>query len=669
MKKFLALFAAATLCAGAQETPEAASPAQVQPPVAPTTDAAPDLVLRVKSLDALREAATAATTLVGQPQAGLMASMALSAGLNEAGLSDFRAADPVYAWVWDFNGAIANGGDDPPPFLVALPVATPSEDMLDEEFDRVESDDASAPKIWSIADEVFVSVRGKHTLAASSPGLFDRAEALLAAPAALPEATLSLSSDTLQTWFPQLLDLVLAEQQGDLANAIPGDAPAWIRALLASNLEMQRYNIEEARQFAAFRAGVRCDLSNGLTMAGGATAAPGTPAAEAFAKARAPLAADALAGIPSGSFLWLAAADLSDLPNQKAKTAKAVEIIRKHLIPLISDEARRARVDAMVGTLVDSSVAAGRGATTVFFRTDDEGRFYGKSVSRVASADKARATYRAMADFVRAELAACTNAAGVADIAEDGLSVTVHSRPLVEAIAAAAPAVAAAIEAADGGDAEETKAELAAALDESVKKSAAEGVVAFLGEDFAQTVTFAGDVETCVVGAVGATVSDRPAIKPDLSAEALYFPGQTRLAVLGIDFAGAIRDFAPTAAKAAAKMKQICQEEAEEADAKDATPDFPVAEVVKRLAIAADGAPLVATVGMKDGEYTQTWIVSPAFLRFVASVAELGQPTFAGMDDDDIWDDDDDVDFDDDEDDVDDDDDEPEDDDFDDDEF
>ena len=638
MKKFLALFAAATLCAGAQEAP-----------VAATTAAAPDLVLRVKSLDALREAITAATTLVGQPQAGLMATMALSTGLNEAGLADFRPADPVCAWVWDFNGMIANGGDEPPPFLVALPVATPSEDVLDEALDRVESDDASAPKVWSIDDEVFVTVRGKHTLAASSLELFDRAEALLAAPAALPEATFSFSSDTLQTWVPQLLDLVLAEQQGDIANAIPGDAPAWIRAFLDANLEMQRYNIEEAKQFASFRAGFRCDLSNGLTLAGGATAAPGTPAAEAFAKARAPLAADALAGIPAGSFLWLAAADLSDLPNQNAKTAKAVEILRKYLLPLISDEARRARVDALVGTLVDSALAAGRGATTVFFRTDDEGRFYGKSVSRVASADKARATYRAMADFLRAEFAACTNAPGVADIAEDGLSVTVHSRPLVAAIAAVAPGVAAAIETADGGDAEETKAEVAAAISDSMKKAAAEGVVAFLGEDFAQTVTFAGDVETCVVGAVGATASDRPAIKPDLSAEALYFPGQTRLAVLGIDFAGAIRDLAPTAAKAAAAMKKICQEEAEKADAKDATPDFPVAEVVQRLAIAADGAPLIATVGMKDGEYTQTWIVSPAFLRFVASVAELGTPSFSGMDDDDIWEDDDDVDFDDDE--------------------
>ena len=148
MKKFLALFAAATLCAGAQEAPEAAAPAQEAAPAAPATAAAPDLVLRVKSLDALREAITAATTLAGQPQAGLMASMALSAGLNEAGLTGFRPADPVCAWVWDFNGVIANGGDEPPPFLVALPVATPSEDVLDEALDRVQSDDASAPKIW-----------------------------------------------------------------------------------------------------------------------------------------------------------------------------------------------------------------------------------------------------------------------------------------------------------------------------------------------------------------------------------------------------------------------------------------------------------------------------------------------------------------------------------------
>ncbi len=661
MKKLLAPFlAAAALCAGAQDPAAPVAPVVEPPP-------APDLAIRVKSLDALREAVTAAATLVGQPQDGLMASMVLSTALNEAGLADIRSADPICVWVWDLPGLIASDGDVPPPFLVALPVATPSEDVLDAELDRVVSDDESAPKTWSIDDEVFVTVRGKHTLAASSVDLFDRAEELLAAPAALPEATISFASDTARTWFPSVIDLVLAEQQGDLANAIPGDAPAWIRALLASNLEMQRFNAEQARQVSAFRAGLRCDLATGLSFAGGATAAPGTPLAESFAAARTPLAADALAGIPAGSFFWLAASNLSSMPGQADKTAKTFEVVRKHLLPLLSDEALRARVDAMIGTLAASS--DGRGATSLFFRTDDQGRLYGKSVSRVASADKVRATYRAGSDFVRAELAACTNAAGIADVSEDGLTVTIHTRPFVSALADAAPAVAAAIESADGGDPEKVRAEVADALDDTVRKAAGEAVVAFLGEDFAQTVSYEGDVETCVVGAVGATASARPAIAPDFSAEALYFPDQARVYAFGLDVAGAIRDFAPTVVKAVAAAKEIGREEAEKAGAKAASEDFPVHEVVRQLAIAADGAPILVTIGVKDAECTQTFILPPAFLRFAASLAELGRPTFAGMDDDDIWDDDDDVDFDDDENDEDDDAEELEDDDFDDDEF
>ena len=98
-------------------------------------------------------------------------------------------------------------------------------------------------------------------------------------------------------------------------------------------------------------------------------------------------------------------------------------------------------------------------------------------------------------------------------------------------------------------------------------------------------------------------------------------------------------------------MTEIGREESEKAGAKDATPEVPVAEVVKQLVIAADGAPILFTFGVKDAECTQTFILPPAFLRFVASLAELGSSGFAGMDDDDdIWDDDDDdVDFDDDE--------------------
>ena len=665
MKKFLALFAAATLCAGAQEAPEAAASSEAPAPAAPATAAAPDLVLRVKSLDSLREAVTAATTLVGQPQYGLMATMALSAALNEAGLSDFRPADPAYAWVWGVSDLIANEAEEPPPFLVALPVATPSEDVLDEALERVASDDAAAPKVWTMDEELFVTVRDGWTLAASSVELFDRAPALLAAPAALPEATLSFSSDTLQSFLPALLDLVAAEQAGDLAAAgLPGDAPDWAAPVLHLVTEMNRLQMEQLRGLSAIRFGLRSDLANGLAFAASMKAAPGTPMAAAFDALKTPLAPDALAGIPSGSFLWCAIADVSEMPDNAA-TERAIELVRKDLIPLVKDEARRTRIDALLAAF-PAAAKNGRGGFA-YLTADDQGRLYGKGSSKIVSADVARAGNRAVADFVRAELVACSNAALAAaiDIPEGEGRATVRVRPLVSAAAACAPAVAAKIEAADGNA---EAAELAKAVNESMVRSATESLVAFLGEEFAVTDTFEGDVETTTFSAVGATLPDRPAVSPDFGFEKLFFPGQTRVLAGALDIASAIRAFASTVEKAAAAVRKAAGEEAEKAGATDVSAECsPVAEAVKRLPLPDGGAPFYFLYGKKDGEYTQTMAFPPAFIQHMAALAALADSFGSGdwdEDDDDIWDDED-VDIDDD----DDDDEELEDEDFDDDEF
>ena len=663
MKKTLALFAAAALCASAQ-TPAPAPAAEAAPAPAP----APDVVVRVKSLDAIREAVTSFTTLIGRPQYGLMGSMGLTSALGEAGLADIRPADPAYAWVWGVSDLIANEAEEPPPFLVALPVATPSEDVLDETFERVASDDADAPKVWTMDEELFVTVRDGWTLAASSVELFDRAPALLAAPAALPEATLSFSSDTLQTFLPALLDLVAAEQAGDLAAAgLDPDAPDWVAPVLHLATEMNRLQMEQLRDLSAIRFGLRSDLANGLAFAASMKAAPGTPMAAAFDALKTPLAPDALAGIPSGSFLWCAIADVSEMPDN-AVTERVLELVRKDLLPLVKDEARRARLDAVLAAF-PAAAKNGRGGFA-FLTADDQGRLYGKGSSKIVSADVARTGNRAVADFVRAELAACSNAALAAaiDIPEGEGRATVRVRPLVSAAAACAPAVAAKIEAADGNA---EAAELAEAVNESMVRSATESLVAFLGEEFAVTDAFEGDVETTTFSAVGATLPDRPAVSPDFGFEKLFFPGQTRVLAGALDVASAIRAFVPTVEKAAAAVRKAAGEEAEKAGATDVSVETsPIAEAVKRLPLPDGGAPCYFLYGKKDGEYTQTMAFPPAFIQHMAALAALADSFGSGDwddEDDDIWDDDDDVDFDDDDDELDDD--ELDDDDFDDDEF
>lgn len=643
MKKTLALFAAAALCASAQ-TPAPAPAAEAAPAPAP----APDLTIRVKSLDSLREAVTAFTTLIGQPQYGLMATVGLTAGLGEAGLADLRPADPAYAWVWDFAGLVASNGETPPPFLVALPVATPSTSVLDDAFERVESDDPSAPAVWSLDDEVFVTVSGQHTLAASSVDLFARAEALLAAPAALPEATLSVSSDNLQSFLPPLLDAALAEQEGNLAVAgLPGDAPDWAEPVLHFVTELNRIQVEQLRGLAAIRFGLRCDLANGVVGATSMKAAPGTPLAGLFDALKTPLAPDALAGVPSGSFLWFAVADASESPDNAA-AERAVELVRKELLPLVKDEARRARLDAVVAAL-PAAAKNGRGGYA-YLTADDQGRLYGKASSKIVSADVSRAGNRAVADFVRAELAACSNAALAAaiDIPEGEGRATVRVRPLVSAAAACAPCVAAKLEDADG-DAQ--AAQIAKAVDESVTKAAAESLVAFLGEEFAVTDAIEGDVETSTFAAAGATLADRPAVSPDFGFEKLFFPGQARVLAGALDVASAIRAFAPTAEKAAAAMQKSIAESAAESGAAvvEETNPSPVFEAVKKLPLPAGGAPLYFLYGKKDGEYTQAMAFPPAFIQSMTALVSLAQSFSSGdWDDGDIdWDDDDDdVDFD-----------------------
>ena len=639
MKKSLALFAAAALCASAQ-TPAAAPDAEAAPAPAP----APDVTLRVKSLDAVREAVTAFTTLVGRPQYGLMGSMGLTSALSEAGLSDLRPADPAYAWVWGVADLVASDADEPPPFLVAIPVATPSEAVLDDAFERVASDDPSAPAVWSLEDEVFVTVAANHLLAASSVELFGRAKALLAAPAALPEATFSVSSDNLQSFLPPLLDLVAAEQAGDLSVAgLPGDAPSWAEPVLHFVTEMNRVNMDRLRDLESFRFGFRCDLANGLLAATAMKAAPGTGLAAAFDGLKTPLAPDALAGIPSGSFLWFAAADMSEMPDN-ADVGRVVELVRKDLLPLVEDDARRARFDALLGRLPEAS-KNGRGGFG-FFSADDQGRVYAKSVVKRASADEARATYRALGDLVRAELAACTNAdlAAAVDIPEGALKATVRVRPAVAAAAACAPCVAAKLEGADG-DAQ--AAELAKAVDESMVKSASEGLAAFFGEEFGFSASFDGDVETCVCSAAGATFADRPAVSPDFGFEKLFFPDQTRTLAGAFDFASGIRAFAPAAEKAAAALQKSAAETGAAVAGETAT--SPVAEAVKKLPLPAGGAPFYFLYGKKDGAYTQTVAFPPAFIQAVTALASLAESAATGdWDDGDIdWDDDDDdVDFD-----------------------
>lgn len=655
MKKHLVLFAAAALCASAQEN---AAPAALEAKTAEAVAAleeacpapaasAPDVALRVKSLDSLREAVTAVTTLAGQPQAGLMATMGLTAALGQAGLSGIRPADPACVWVWDVGKLVEAQFDDPPPFLVALPVDNPSESVLDDAFDRrVESDDPSAPAVWTEDDELFVTVRAKHLLAASSPDLFDRAEALLAEPAALPDATVSFSSGTLRSWFPQMLDLIQAEQEGDLVSQLPDDVPEWVRALVAFAVDLQRLQREQARDCEAVRAGFHCDLERGLSVAGAVKAAPGTKAAERLAAVKTPLAPDALAGIPAASFFWGVAADAGESPD-RMDGAAVLALVRKHLLPLVKDEALRAALDENVALAFESTENA-RGVS-FYVRTDDAGRLYIKGSATLRSEEKYREACRRSAALFRGLTEGLwTNAAAVVESSEDGLTSTVHVRPLVDAVTANVPELAAKIvtELPDADeDPDEVRVKLSEALDDSMRKKAAAAAVAFLGEDWrAQSVVADGRLETTGC-AVGATVADGPAVSPDFRAEDLYFPGQMRIAAFGFDMAGALRDLARTAAAAADECRKISAE-----DGGDAAEPVPALEALKNFALSGESAPIHAFQGMKDGEYTQVVVVSPACFRSFVALGEfveyIASPTF---DDGEIeWGEDDDVEFDDD---------------------
>lgn len=654
MKKTLALFAAAALCASAQEstvTAEAAAKTAealaALAAAAPAAPPAPDFTVRVKSLDALRETATAFTTLIGQPQYGLMATMGLSSALAEAGLSGIRAGDPAYCWLWDFADFVAADGDGTPVVLCAIPVEPPAA-MLDGELERMESNDPAAPAVWTDGVDLFMTGRGGWTLAASDPALFDRADALLAAPPALPEATFSFASDTLQSWVPALLGAedAMPDPFEKLGELFDGDRPAWVEPVVAFLRDAQALSRQESLDLASIRFGLRCDLTNGLVGAMSATPAPGTATASQYAAAKTPLAPDALAPVPASAFVWGAVADATEFP-QGVNRDKLLESARKNLLPLVEDAARRARVD---GLLVQAIQPPNARAYVAFAAPDAAGRPYAKSVAKLVSVERQRKDLRALGDFARAEIAACTNVplASILDVPEGDFCATIRVRALSDAVVDAVYA-----KLAEKGD--EASADLKGKAD--IAKSRAQVLEKAFGEEIRAEVAFDGDVATTTVGAVGATPPAGPAVAADFGAESLFFPEQTRFAAVGFDVAGFARTIVPAGIEAVA-------------EAADALGDMDEADKAEAAGLAAafraafpSSAPILFTYGMDKGAMTGTMILPPACIQSFVALGKLSESLGSGRpvsfdededDDDDIWDDDEDIDFDDETDDVDD---------------
>ena len=646
MKSTFALFAAAALCATAQENPAPAGiAAKTAEAVAALEEACPapaaaepDFTFRVKSLDALRETVTAFTTLIGQPQYGLMATMGLSSAIAEAGLSDIRTGDPAYCWFWNFADFLATDGEGTPVILCAVPVAVPDA-TLEEALERMDSDDPDAPAVWTDGDDLFVAVRGGWTLAASDPALFARADALLAAPPALPEATFSFASDTLQSWLPAVLDASDAmESPFEQLDAFFDDGqPAWLKPVVAFLRDAQELNRQETRDLASIRFGLRCDLSNGLVGAMSATPAPGTATAAQYAAVKTPLAPDALAGIPASAFFWGAVADATEFP-QGVNRDKLLESARKNLLPLVEDAARRARADAfLVRALRPPNARAG----VVFAAPDGEGRPYAKGVTKLVSVERERKDLRELGDFARAEIAACTNfpLASIVEVPEGDFSATIRVRAFSDAVVDAVYA-----KLAEKGD--EAADDLKGKAD--IAKSRAQILEKVFGEAIRAEVKFDGDVATSTVGAAGATPPAGPALAADFGAESLFFPGQTRFLAIGIDVAGFSRTIVPFAIEAFA----------EAADALGDMDDDDKAQAAGAVAAVRaafpSSAPLYFTYGMDKGAMTGTMILPPACIQSFVALGTLAETLASGhpasFDDDDPFFDDDDVDFDDDDD-------------------
>ena len=636
MKTTLALFAAAALCATAQDdaspvaeieakTAEAVAALAAARPAAAAAE--PDFTFRVKSLDALRGTITAFTTLIGQPQYGLMATMGLSSALAETGLSGIRTGDPAYCWFWNFADFLATDGEGTPVVLCAVPVAVPDA-TLEEALERMDSDDPDAPAVWTDGDDLFVAVRGGWTLAASDPALFDRADALLAAPAALPEATFSFASDTLQAWLPAVLDASDAMESPfeQLDELFGDDRPAWLKPVVAFLRDAQELNRQETRDLASIRFGLRCDLTNGLVGAMSATPEPGTATAAQYAAVKTPLAPDALAGIPASAFFWGAVADATEFPQGVNERDKLLESARKNLLPLVEDAARRARVDAFfVRALQPSNARAGM----VFAAPDGEGRPYAKSVTKLVSVERERKDLRELGDFARTEIAAFTNfpLASIVEIPEDGFSATIRVRALSDAVVDAVHAKLA-----------EKDAEIAASLEgkADIAKSRAQILEKVFGEAIRAEVQFDGDVATSTIGAAGATPPAGPALAADFRAESLFFPGQTRFLAIGIDVAGFSRTIVPFAVEAVA-------------EAADALGDMDDDDKAQAAGVAAavrvafpSSAPLYFTYGMDKGAMTGTMILPPACIQSFVALGTLADTLRSGHpdsfdDDDDIW--------------------------------
>ena len=617
MKKILAPFTlAAALCASAQDV-----------------STAPAVTVRVKSLDAVREAVTAAPTLAGQPQFGLMATMGIASVLGQAGLSGIRPADPIYVWLWDAEGFLEAVADDDhilgyePTVLFALPVADPSREMLDDAFDRVETDDADAPPVWTDGDELFVTVRDGWTLAASSTGLFGRASALLALPPSMPEATISLATSTgMGEICGRFAEILRAEEADDPFGgaSVPAGLPdALGPALAAFARELNEAKIARACEIDAVRAGLRCDLTNGVVFAASVSAKPGTRSAEQIAAMKTPVDPAALASIPANAFLWAAAGDASETRPDEPDTGRFFEAARKHLLPLVPSEGSRTRLDAAFKAIAAS--AANQRAMSAFFGTDTAGRLHGRTRATLVSAEKARELDRAFADFVRAELAACSNAelSAAFDLPDDNLSLRIRTRALAEIAAGA-------VLAADG-DVDERDVPY-------IKKAAGEAAVALLGENFGWTETYDGDAESAEIGAAGAEPPPFEPLAPDFSAEALFFPGQLRTVVAGIDLPGAAIAFGNAAKRAALAVKEVARENAE-ADGvefkEDELADF--FGTIDGLVLPETGSPFLVVYGKQGDEMTETVILPPNLFRNARTLADAFSAAIRSDVDDEIW--------------------------------
>ena len=469
--------------------------------------------------------------------------------------------------------------------------------------------------------------RGGWTLAASDPALFDRADALLAAPAALPEATFSFASDTLQAWLPAVLDASDAMESPfeQLDELFGDDRPAWLEPVVAFLRDAQELDRQESRDLASIRFGLRCDLTNGLVGAMSAAPAPGTATAAHYAAVKTPLAPDALAGIPASAFFWGAVADATEFP-QSVNRDKLLESARKNLLPLVEDAARRARVDGLlVRALQPSNARAGM----VFAAPDGEGRPYAKSVTKLVSVERERKDLRELGDFARAEIAACTNfpLASIVEIPEDGFSATIRVRALSDAVVDAVHAKLA-----------EKDAEIAASLEgkADIAKSRAQILEKVFGEAIRAEVAFDGDVATSTFGAAGATPPAGPALAADFRAESLFFPGQTRFLALGIDVAGFSRTIVPFAVEAVAEAADALGD----MDDDDKAQAAGVAAAVR--AAFPSSAPLYFTYGMDQGAMTGTMILPPACIQSFVALGTLADTLRSGHpdsfdEDDDLW--------------------------------